>query len=305
MSIFSYITKSASFSDVKAIYDSLTDEQKKFLDGPYGHIPEEKLNQDAVLTRHEIPGVGYARLWNTNAGDREVEIAVDAAKQGKGIGTELLYSLLRKAKADGIKNVTYAPHKDNVASNRLVKRITDATPKRDGDIMKYNIDLANVKDPYAADLPEDVAEAVDEVKAIYKALGYDLSDVGVKGTTRSRYESGAVTPYSVLPKELQAGASWVPTDNSVYFNPDVEAAMKLYGVKGPRKKFIRALAAHELAHAVDQRYADDAMRNKVLQEAKSEGFTTPYLDALPFEQNRDKEIFAEYLSNKILQHVSG
>lgn len=303
MSIFSYITKSASFSDVKAIYDSLPEEQK-LLVSPRGRFVDSPNLQLRVLNGDKT---GFAEAYKLKGGPKDsafVTLAVSPDAQGAGRGKELLQQLIARARASKIKKLIYRLDNKNEASRALVKKFVESPSKSGKDFEEYIIDPVNVKDPYAADLPEDVAEATDEVKAIYKALGYDLSDVGVKGTTRSRYESGAVTPYSVLPKELQVGASWVPTDNSVYFNPDVEAAMKLYGVKGPRKKFIRALAAHELAHAVDQRYADDAMRNEVLQEAKSKGFTTPYLDALPFEQNRDKEIFAEYLSNKVLQHAS-
>lgn len=181
----------------------------------------------------------------------------------------------------------------------MVRKFVDAPSKVGKDYEEYTIDPADVKDPYEVDLPKGIAEAVEEVKGKYKDLGYDLSDIGTKGSTRSRYESGAVTPYSVLPKKLQVGASWVPNDNSVYFNPDLKAAMKLYGVKGTEAEFARALAAHELAHAVDQRYADKETRKKLLQEAKDSGFTTPYLEALPFEENRDKEIFAEWLAHKI------
>lgn len=160
----------------------------------------------------------------------------------------------------------------------------------------------DASDPYTASIPEAVAVQFNKVRDVYKDMGYDLSDIALKGTTRSRYENGAVVPFSVLPEKLQVGASWVPANNSVYFHPDIKAAMKLYGVKGSPDKFIKTLAAHELAHVVDQRYADDAMRKQVLEEARKAKFTTPYLDNLPFEENRDKEIFAEWLASKVVKN---
>lgn len=298
--LLSAMRKKASFEDVKAIYDSLPEEQKRFLDGGGEHVDEKDLNHDAVLTKVVNPGIGYARLWDANSGNNEVEIAVAPKAQGKGYGKEMLQQIIARAKAMKIKKLLYRPHRDNGASRALIRKFVDAPSKAGKDFEEYVIDPANVKDPYEIDLPKGIAEAVDEVKGKYKDLGYDLSDIGAKGSTRSRYESGAVTPFSVMPKKLQVGASWVPTNNSVYFNPDLKAAMKLYGVKGTEEEFARALAAHELAHAVDQRYADEEMRKQLLQEAKDRGFTTPYLDALPFEENRDKEIFAEFLANKVL-----
>lgn len=299
---YELLVKGASFRDVKAIYDSLPEDQKRLV-SPRGNFVDSPNLQLRVLNDDKT---GFAEAYKLQGGPKDsafVTLAVSPEAQGAGHGKELLQQLIARAKASKIKKLVYRLNSKNEASRALVKKFVESPSVSGKDFEEYIIDPANVKDPYAADLPADVVEATDEVKAIYKALGYDLSDVGVKGTTRSRYESGAVTPYSVLPKELQVGASWVPTDNSVYFNPDVEAAMKLYGVKGLRKKFIQALAAHELAHAVDQRYTDDALRKKLLQEAKDSRFTTPYLDALPFEQNRDKEIFAEYLASKIMSNV--
>lgn len=288
-----------SFSDVKAIYDSLPEEQKKLV-APRGRFVDSPNLQLRVLNDDKT---GFAEAYKLIGGPKNsafVTLALSPKAQGSGKGTELLQQLISRANATNVNKLIYRLDSSNKASRALIHKFVDKPSKTGTDWEEYEIDTSNVKDPYEVPLPNSIFKAVDDVKNIYKNMGYDLSDIEVKGSDRSRYESGAVTPFSVMPKKLQVGASWVPARNSIYFNPDLKSAMNLYGVKGSQKNFIRTLAAHELAHAVDQRYANDTMRKQILQQASDNGFTTAYLNNLPFEQNRDKEIFAEFLAHKAL-----
>lgn len=286
-----------SFKDVKAIYDSLPREQQ-LLVSPRGRF----VASPNLVLRTVDPGKGFAEAYKMPGNKAFVTVAVAPDAQGNGKGMELLHNTIARANAEGIGRLVYRLNSNNNASRALVRKFVDKPHRTGKDWEEYIIDTANAPDPYEAELPPSVNDAVESVKGIYKDMGYDLSDVVLKGSTRSRFENGAVVPFSVMPEKQQVGASWVPADNSVYFHPDIKAAMKLYGVKGSPDKFIRTLAAHELAHAVDQRYADDAMRKQVLEEARKAKFTTPYLDNLPFEENRDKEIFAEWLASKVVKN---
>lgn len=290
----STLLKIASFRDVRAIYDSLPEDQKKLV-APRGEFVDSPNLKLRTVTPEKD---GFAEAYSMPGDKAFVTLAVSPKAQGQGKGTELLQQIIAKARAEKVKKLVYRLNSSNKPSLTIVRKFVDGPIRKGKDWEEYAIDPTNVRDPYAAKLPPEVTKAMEVMKGVYKDMGYDLSDVEAKGTTRSRYESGAVAPYGVLAKKLQVGASWVPTDNSVYFHPDLEAAMKLYGVKGSKEDFAKSLAAHELAHAVDQRYADDALRKKVLQQAKDSGFTTSYLDNLPFKENRDKELFAEYLAHQ-------
>lgn len=288
------------FQDVKAIYDSLPEDQKRLV-SPRGEFVDSPRLAIRTVTPEKD---GYAEAYNMPGNKAFVTLAVSPDAQGKGKGVELLQQTIARARADGIRKLIYRLASSNKASRALVRKFVDKPHRKGKDWEEYIIDTATANDPYAATLPPSVIKAVEDMKGVYKDMGYDLSDVGVKGTTRSRFESGAVAPFGIMPKEQQVGASWVKNLNSIYFNPDIKAAMKLYGLKGSPDDFVRSLAAHELAHAVDQRYADDKMRKKVLKDAKDSGFTTPYLDNLPFEENRDKEVFAEWLAHKVMEKKS-
>lgn len=287
-----------SFKDVKAIYDSLPREQQ-LLVSPSGRF----VDSPNLVLRTVDPGNGFAEAYKIPGNKAFVTVAVAPDAQGNGKGMELLHNTIARANAEGIGRLVYRLNSNNNASRALVRKFVDKPHRTGKDWEEYIIDTANVPDPYYAELPPSVTDAMESVKGVYKDMGYDLSDVALKGATRSRFWNGAVVPFSVLPEKQQVGASWVPADNSVYFHPDIKAAMKLYGVKGSPDKFIKTLAAHELAHAVDQRYADDAMRKQVLEEARKAKFTTPYLDNLPFEEYRDKEIFAEWLASKNIEKL--
>ena len=74
--------------------------------------------------------------------------------------------------------------------------------------------------------------------------------------------------------------------------------MNTYGIKNKSiESFAKQLIAHELAHKIDHNYLTTNKRQDILNEALNNKFITPYLK-LVSEENKNKEILAEYLSRK-------
>lgn len=278
-----------SFNDVKAIYESLPLEQKLLL-SPRGRFIDSPFTALRVLSPDKD---GFAEAYYMKGGKDKhkafVTVGVKPEAQGKGIGKYLLHNLIARAHASGIDELVYRLDSKNDNSRKLVQKFINQPHRVFKDSEEYVINTNDFNDPYSANLPKKFDKAFSDIVDKYKQIGYDLSDVQLKGTTRSRYESGAIAPYSVIPRKYQkTGGSWAKHLNTVFMAP------------GVKDEIIPYLMAHELAHAVDHKFADDKLRNKVEREAKKSGFTTPYLENLPIKENYKKELFAEWLANKVM-----
>lgn len=140
------VIKSSSYSDVKAIYDSLPEDQKRLV-SPRGKFVDSPNLQLRVLNKDKT---GFAEAYKLKGGPKDsafVTLAVHPDAQGKGAGKELLQQLVARAKEEKIKKLVYRLASENSASRALVKKFVDAPSKVGKDFEEYTIDPANVKDP--------------------------------------------------------------------------------------------------------------------------------------------------------------
>lgn len=125
---------SGSFDDVKAVFDSLPDAQKKrvspmhwrdWVDSPFTEIREVAPGQEGFIEvypkdyRHAEKGIG------------RIAIAVKPEAQGKGVGANMLAKVIDKARRQRFKKLLYRVAKDNEASKALVRKFK-SKPDREG-----------------------------------------------------------------------------------------------------------------------------------------------------------------------------
>jgi acetyltransferase len=87
--------------------------------------------------------IGEARYAVEHPDDRVADFAVTVADewQGRGVGTRLAAALVRAARANGMRELTALTLPDNVAAQRLLRRLGFRYAGSDGDALAYELAL--------------------------------------------------------------------------------------------------------------------------------------------------------------------
>jgi acetyltransferase len=88
--------------------------------------------------------VGEARYATTEPGGRTADLAITVADgwQGRGVGSRLAAQLVRTARANGMARLTALTLEDNLAAQRLLRRLGFRLAGSDGNALEYELALA-------------------------------------------------------------------------------------------------------------------------------------------------------------------
>ena len=133
--------KISTFENVKEIYESLTEQEKKFV-CPSGRFVD---SPHLVYRKVEKGVLGYIEAYNFNGTSKNtafVTLAVRKEGRGKGLGKKLLINCALWLKANGFKKLMYRLDKENIASEHLIKSIKESYLSSETKTQKtYFIDL--------------------------------------------------------------------------------------------------------------------------------------------------------------------
>lgn len=279
--------KKASFSDVKAIYDSLPEEQKRLLsprgymvDSPFTSVRYVTPDKDGFSEAYEIPSLGKHKAF--------VTIGVKPDSQGKGLSKKILKQLIQEARAKKIKELIYRADNSNEASQRLDTFFAGQPARVMEDSSEWCIKIPQGK-------KDKIFDAV--VKAYKDKHGFDLSHMVMEPTDKARFSDSTINEN--IPDD-EVGGSWA-RNNTIYVGNNLDKVVKKYGLDMSPEEFKKHIIAHELAHEIDNNLASDKFRKKILEQAAKEKFTTPYLEGYKDDDPKKKEeIFAEYLAKSLM-----
>lgn len=126
------------FEEIKKIYDSLPDEQKKLI-APRGKFVNSPFVAERVLSENKD---GFAEAYDFGDNKGFVTIGVKPDSQGKGVGKEVLSALIRQARENGnLKELVYRIAKDNEASKGLISKFVNEPYKTTDEDLEYRIKL--------------------------------------------------------------------------------------------------------------------------------------------------------------------
>jgi RimJ/RimL family protein N-acetyltransferase len=102
----------------------------------------------AALDHRDGRGVGVARYVRDAADPQAAEIAVTVVDewQGRGVGTELLAQLAKRARAEGIRRFTALVADDNVAMAALLRNLCAERVRSGPGTVEYKIALAHAEE---------------------------------------------------------------------------------------------------------------------------------------------------------------
>jgi RimJ/RimL family protein N-acetyltransferase len=133
------------------------------------------------------------------------------------------------------------------------------------------------------------------VKAYRDRYGIDLSHMRMRWSKHPVYTNGSRSHDF---EDDETGGSW-RNDSSIAINPDMKSVMERFGITDQTQaEFRRRIIAHELAHEVYRKKKAKELIRIMLEKAKEENFTTPYLQTVP-DRKMDEETFAEYMSDQL------
>ena len=140
----------------------------------------------------------------------------------------------------------------------------------------------------------------DVLSAYKQKFGFDMSYMTYKVDRQPVYTNGE--PCYEYDEDECAG-DWTSL-GWIRLNPDMKSVMDRYGVawhgSDDIEEFTKIIIAHELAHEVWNRIADDQFKEDVLDEARMQSFNTKYLDSVK-PSRLDEETFCEYLAHQVIQ----
>lgn len=115
--------ETASFDDVKKVFNSLNDSDKRELStGEYKDLGNNLLVRK-VSRKNEDP-VAFIEIFKDPDHDKKtgfIALACSPEHRGKGYTKELLYGAIRDAKRKGLNTLIWETSKDNIASQKLAK----------------------------------------------------------------------------------------------------------------------------------------------------------------------------------------
>lgn len=126
------------FEEIKKIYDSLPEEQKKLI-APRGRFVNSPFVAERVLSENKD---GFAEAYDFGDNKGFVTIGVKPDSQGKGVGKEVLSALIQQARENGkLKELVYKIAKDNEASKGLISKFVNEPYKTTDEDLEYRIKL--------------------------------------------------------------------------------------------------------------------------------------------------------------------
>lgn len=126
------------FEEIKKIYDSLPEEQKKLV-APRGEFVNSPFVAERVLSENKD---GFAEAYDFGDNKGFVTIGVKPDSQGKGVGKEVLSALIQQARENGnLKELVYRIAKDNEASKGLISKFVNEPYKTTDEDLEYRIKL--------------------------------------------------------------------------------------------------------------------------------------------------------------------
>ena len=140
---------------------------------------------------------------------------------------------------------------------------------------------------------------VDRYKKLYDI---DLSDVNYIEDPLPKYNNGEYTD-QFTPEE--SGGSWLRSNGKrfISINPNPQDVIKHWNLDVTPTQFVNHILAHELAHDVAHTPEYKEFAKRMIEEAKKQNFTTPYLDDVAKNRKHklNSETFAEYMAHLINQ----
>ena len=139
----SALLEKASFEDTLKVYESLSDEDKKFV-SPRGNF----VDSPALLIREveydKKTPIGYIEVYKYNGTSTNtgfIGIAVNSKYRGKGVAKRLLTKAIDEAKHRGMTKLIYKLDAKNDASKRLIESLGYKLKSSTKNSYTYHIDL--------------------------------------------------------------------------------------------------------------------------------------------------------------------
>ena len=144
------------------------------------------------------------------------------------------------------------------------------------------------------------ADIISKVLQSYKdKYGLDLNYMKFIEDPTPRFNNGKKVPETL---GIVPGGSWTK-HKKIYLAPDMQPAMKAYGVTEDKNKFIARIIAHELGHEVYNNSPwKDRLRKMIAAKIAEDNFNTAYLDSVKPDR-MEEEAFAEYLANNLVSDL--
>lgn len=161
----------ASFKDTEKVFNSLSNEDKKFV-SPRGYIVD---SPNLLIREVEYSGknpVGYIEVYRYNGKSTTtgfIGIAVRSDYRGKGVAKRLLTKAIAEAKKIGLSKLIYKLDAKNDSSKRLIESLGYKLSSSTKNSYTYNIDLKaknesyEVLSPCAKILNEDLVITEDYI----------------------------------------------------------------------------------------------------------------------------------------------
>lgn len=137
------LLEKASFKDTLKVYESLSDEDKKFV-SPRGNF----VDSPALLIREveydKKTPIGYIEVYKYNGTSTDtgfIGIAVNSKYRGKGVAKRLLTKAIDEAKRHGMTKLIYKLDAKNDASKHLIESLGYKLKSSTKDSYTYHIDL--------------------------------------------------------------------------------------------------------------------------------------------------------------------
>ena len=244
-----------------------------------------------------------------------------------GYGKKLVMQLLQKFKkvygqialeGSGTKDDPYRPNEKlrdkfyATIPGVKIYRVENSVWNCPADFFYYGISDGSIKEFFEKtygskeSLNEDMQNSnlnasINDVLSAYKQkFGFDLSYMKFKVDGQPVYTNGQ--PCYEYDEDECAG-DWTSL-GWIRLNPDMKSVMDRYGIAwhgiDDIDEFTKIIIAHELAYEVWNKIADDQFKNEVLTKARSQNFTTEYLQTVK-PSKLDEETFCEYLSHEVVQ----
>ena len=151
---------------------------------------------------------------------------------------------------------------------------------------------------FQGDNHNDKDPVFQEVVAAFKdKLGIDLTHMCfVESKVPRNHDGDAKTNQADI---IKYTGSWTK-HNAIYINPQMEDAIKFYGLEGKAtpEQFKKQAIAHELAHEIYEYPLDDCLVASMLKKAEDMRFDTAYLHHIDDDDPKE-ELFCEYMAYRL------
>jgi acetyltransferase len=88
-----------------------------------------------------LVGVGQYAAWPNDLAAGDLAIAIADDYQGQGLGTSLAFDLVQRARANGLRRLTASTQPQNLASQRMLRRVGFAVTGGDEEVVELELAL--------------------------------------------------------------------------------------------------------------------------------------------------------------------